>query len=142
MRVLRILLALVVHRLLGQVSPAQRPLHILPRRLDRILRSPRRVRTHIRNQPHRALRPNLHALIQTLRHPHRPPHIEPQPVRSILLQLARNIWSRGVPPPLLPFHARYRPRRLAQLLHHLIGSLRIRQRPRKKLLLALSIDAI
>src|SRR5258708_638000 len=67
-RSLSVLLRLVEVRLLRQVRapeplPDQLP-HLLPPTVPHL----HRIRTHLRNQPHRSFRPQLHALIQTRCH--------------------------------------------------------------------------
>ena len=67
------------------------------------------IGSHICNQTDGALRANLHAFIETLRHAHRPLHVKAKFARCILLQLAGGKRRGGVLTPLLLFDGAHLP---------------------------------
>ena len=137
MRLLRVPRARPVRPPLG-VLPAESMTHELPRLRQRLLRERHRVRPHVRDQPH-PLSPDVLALIQRLRDPHRPPRREAQPVRRVLLQ-RRGRVRRSRPQRRTPtLHIRHPPARrlqrrrdLGQRCLRLVSLARLLEQPRRR----------
>src|SRR5439155_27383499 len=100
-RVLRVLAALVVSRLLRQGLLAVRGENVLANLSEGLVRDPRRVGPHVGNEPDAPPVADVLAFVEELRDPHGARHGEPGPARGVLLQLARRERRRRVLPLLL-----------------------------------------
>ena len=127
-RVLRGLLALVQVRRGGQIFGAQLLRNPLPRALNRLRRHARRVGSHVGDEAGRALRAQIDAFVEPLRHAHRPPHIEPQLAGRIALQLAGDERRQRLALLLAGLNRNQRPLGRTQRRDHRLHRLFIRQR--------------
>ena len=142
MRLLRVLLRFVDVLGRRQVLVAELLADPLANLLHRVGAHARGVGTHVGNQADRALRAQLNALIQPLRHTHRPADVETQPPRGLLLQLAGGEWRARILAALLLFDGPHAPLGPLQLRHYLVDGRLVRQRVGQKLLLAIGVGAI